>query len=102
MIAAVPAVSTPPGNARKGKTDTLREATEQFEAFFVGYLLKQMRKTTGENGGLLPVSPAEKTFRDLLDDETAQTLSRTHQMGIADLLFAQLAPAAPTIDKPEE
>ena len=75
----------------------LREATRQWEAFFVGYLLKQMRKTTGESDNKdNPFAPSdgEKTFRDMLDDETAQSLSKTRGLGLADLLYDQMRPAA--------
>ena len=81
----------------------LREATRQWEAFFVGHLLKQMRKTTGETDNKdNPFAPSEgeKTFRDMLDDETAQNLSKTRGLGLADLLYDQMrsvtgpAPAA--------
>ena len=70
----------------------LKEATASFEAFFVSYLMKQMRKTVGEGGFMAP-SQGEKIFRDLMDDETARQMSTTGQMGIADLLYQELAPA---------
>jgi flagellar protein FlgJ len=73
----------------------LRDATEQFEAFFVGYLLKQMRKTGGDGGFLAP-SESEKMFRDMMDDETARSIGKTRQFGIADLLYDQLAPTLQT------
>ena len=72
----------------------LREATQEWEAFFVGYLLKQMRKTAGEGGGLFAPSEGEKMFRDMLDDETARALGKTGRMGLADLLYNELAPAS--------
>jgi len=71
----------------------LREATREWEAFFVGYLLKQMRKTAGEGGGLFTPSEGEKMFRDMLDDETARSLSKTDGLGLADMLNRELAPA---------
>jgi flagellar protein FlgJ len=74
----------------------LREATQQFEAFFVGYLLKQMRKGVDERGGVLPPSEGEKIFRDMMDDEVARAVSVTSRMGIADLLYSELAP---TLDR---
>jgi flagellar protein FlgJ len=74
----------------------LRDATEQFEAFFVGYLLKQMRKTGGDDGGFLAPSESEKMFRDMMDDETARSIGKTRQFGIADLLYDQLAPTLQT------
>ena len=81
------------GTARDAK---LRDATQQFEAFFAGHLLKQMRKGVGEGGGLFKPSPGEKMFRDMMDDETARSIGKTRQFGIADLLYDQLAPTLQT------
>ena len=71
----------------------LREAAQQFESFFIGYLLKGMRKGVGEKGGVLAPSEGEKIFRDMMDDETARAASAANQLGIADLLYRELAPA---------
>ena len=71
----------------------LQEATREWEAFFVGYLLKQMRKTAGNEGGLFAPSEGEKMFRDMLDDETARSLSKTGGLGLADMLNQELGSA---------
>ncbi len=71
----------------------LQEATREWEAFFVGYLLKQMRKTAGDGGGLFKPSEGEKMFRDMLDDETARSLSKTGGLGLADMLNRELGAA---------
>ena len=81
-----------PGPGVRAEHRKLREATQQFEAFFVGYLLKEMRKSVGGEGGVLTPSQGEKIFRDMMDDELARTMSKTSQMGLADLLYEQLAP----------
>lgn len=98
----VTAATGPASTAQDPEQKKLREAAQQFEAFFIGYLLKEMRKGVGE-GGVLPPSGGEKIFRDLMDDELAQSVSKIGQMGIADLLVDQLAPArAQTASTPQE
>jgi len=62
-----------------------------------------MRKTTGESDNKdNPFAPSEgeKTFRDMLDDETAQSLSKTRGLGLADLLYNQMRPAAASAAAP--
>ena len=71
----------------------LQEATREWEAFFVGYLLKQMRKTAGDGDGLFALSEGEKMFRDMLDDETAQSLSKRGGLGLADMMNRELGAA---------
>ncbi len=93
--APVSSAPRPPaaGEGHGEGAEKLRDATQQFEAFFVAYLMKQMRKGVGEGQGILAPSEGEKVFRDMMDDETARSASATGQMGIADLLYNQLAPA---------
>ena len=53
-------------------------------------LLKQMRRTVPENdffGG----GPAEKTWRELRDQELSREMSRRSSLGIAEMVFNQLA-----------
>lgn len=87
-----PAEAEKSGEAKAdaAKDRALREAVQQFEAFFVSYLMKQMRKTVNENGGLFAPSQGEKLFRDMMDDETARAASTTDQMGLAELMYKQL------------
>lgn len=89
-IAAAPAAPKPVKPDPK-----LVEATRQFEAFFVGYLMKEMRKggVSAEGSGILAPSNGEKMFRDMLDDENAKHMSQTGQLGLADLMIGQLTAA---------
>ena len=65
---------------------SLREACQKFEAIFVGYMLKQMRKTVPESS-LLPETPAERIYRSMLDDEVAQAACKGGGIGLADMIF---------------
>ena len=80
----------------------LRDATEQFEAYFVGYLLKTMRSAVSDDDGLFPISQGQKVFRDMLDDETAKSMSKTRQMGLADMMYRDMAPALGAVAQEEK
>jgi murein DD-endopeptidase MepM/ murein hydrolase activator NlpD len=69
--------------------DELRDVTQQFEALFVGYMLKVMRSTVNaedaENSSL-----GKDIYTEMFDNEIASNISRTHSLGISDLLYRQL------------
>ena len=66
----------------------LREVAEQFEAIFINQFLAQSRKTKlaedvfGNKG--------TETYNSLLDQERAQQLASSVDLGIADALVRQL------------
>lgn len=68
---------------------SLREACQKFEAIFVGYMLKEMRKTVPESS-LFPETPAEKIYRSMLDDEVAKSACQAGGIGLADMVFNDL------------
>ena len=67
----------------------LREVAEQFEAIFINQFLAQSRKTKladdffGNKG--------TETYNSLLDQERAQQLANSVDLGIADALVRQLS-----------
>ena len=77
--------------ARDSKQSSeLRRACQDFEAIFLGYILKSMRKTVAKSE-LLGSNREEELFRDMMDDEICKASSRTSSMGIADILYRQLS-----------
>lgn len=72
----------------------LRSASADFEALFVKQMLSAMRKTIpkdAEGNGLIRESQGEKIFRDLLDTEYANMLSRSGSgSGLGEMMFKQL------------
>ena len=69
----------------------LREVARQFEALFVGMLLRSMRNTVIEADILDPQGEA-KYYRQLYDDELARlTAERGEGLGVADLIVNQYA-----------
>ena len=77
------------GNSEAKKAE-LKKACEQFEAVFLKYLLKEMRKTV-PNGGLFGNSLSFNIFQSLYDDTLSEELSRNKGIGIAEELYRQLS-----------
>jgi peptidoglycan hydrolase FlgJ len=73
--------------ARQSPEEGLRQVSRQFEAMFMGMLLKSMRDATPASG--LLDSQGGKMYLSLLDQQLAQNLSG-RGLRLADALFAQL------------
>ena len=68
----------------KENTEGLKKVASSFEGIFVGMLMKEMRSTVHDEGGIFKKSQAEEMFQDMLDQETAQNIGKTKSFGIAD------------------
>ena len=66
----------------------LREVAEQFEAIFINQFLAQSRKTKLAED--LFGNKGTETYSSLLDQERAQQLASSVDLGIADALVRQL------------
>jgi Rod binding domain-containing protein len=69
----------------------LRKACSDFEAFLVGYLLRQMWQAAEAIGGEKPF--ISQTYRDLFTFEVAQGLTPSLRLGIAEMLYRALSDA---------
>ena len=67
----------------------LREVAEQFEAIFINQFLAQSRKTKLAED--LFGNKGTETYNSLLDQERAQQLASSVDLGIADALVRQLS-----------
>jgi len=77
-------------NDEKG---ALKKAAKEFEAFFMGMMLKSMRQASeviGENS--LTGSEEEKMFTGMMDEQLSVNLSQEGHLGIAELMMSQLTP----------
>lgn len=70
--------------------EELKEACEQFEAYFLEQMFKEMRKSVPESG-LIKESHGEKIFKDMLYQEYAKESAKTQSLGLAQMLFKQLS-----------
>jgi len=79
---------------------SIKKAAQDFEAIFMGMMLKSMRDTVGKDK-LTGGGHGEETFRSLLDQEYAQNAAKSGGVGLAKLIEKELtrkqppAPAAP-------
>jgi peptidoglycan hydrolase FlgJ len=87
------------------RQEKLKEAAQQFEAVFLNQLLEAMEKTIDREDSLLDGGEAEGTFRSMMYQEMATSMSKTggDGLGLASsiyqqtvLLLGQEPPASPT------
>lgn len=68
----------------------VKNVSREFESIFLGYMLKQMRKTVPEDT-LMGNSPAKDIFLGMQDEELSKELSRAGGIGLAAMIYSQLA-----------
>ena len=73
--------------AERDERGAIKQAAQQFEAYFLQEVLKSMRATV-ENGGLVD-SSAMNTYQDMMDKEVAQSMAKGQGIGLANMLVAQ-------------
>ena len=98
-----PLASTPGGvstdTSRLASKENLEAAGKRFEAIFVGMMLKSMRSARLSEG--LFDSKAQDQFRDMQDQQLAQTMAAHAPIGIGKAMTDFLARAAGTEAAPE-
>lgn len=72
----------------------LREATKDFEALFIKQMLDSMKKTVNKSG-LLDGGMGQEIFEDMLYDEYSKQMADTANLGISEMMFAQLSTQRP-------
>jgi len=75
----------------KKNDQELKDACQEFEAYYVQQLFKEMRKTIPD-GGLFENSNEGKIYKDMLDEKYSGIISEGSGTGIADALYKQLSP----------
>jgi flagellar protein FlgJ len=91
--AALPQVDpqVPPGLRTRRQDDPAqaKKVAQEFEAMFVGMMLKSMRETVGKDK-LTGGGHGEETFRSLLDQEYAAAATRNGGVGLAQMIEKEL------------
>ena len=84
------------GNAEGVKNDQhrLKQACQELESLFIGYLLKEMRATVTKSG-YLSGGRAEELYTSMLDGQLAKELSFKGGIGLARLLLDNLESTPP-------
>ena len=79
-----------PDGSQVTENQRLEQACRNFESVFVHYMLKEMRQTVPQNG-LIKSGHAEHMYTGMLDSEIAQVISTQRGIGLASVLYEQLA-----------
>ncbi len=80
----------------------LKEATKEFESYFLQTIMKEMRKTIPENNDFIKKGQGEKIFTDLLDEHYAKMSAEQNTVGLADMLYKQMTNKGKEIYKAED
>ena len=67
----------------------LQNVSQKFESLFVSQMIEAMRKTVPETG-YLSGGQTEKIFRAMLDQEYAEKISQTGQLGLSRMIYEHL------------
>jgi flagellar protein FlgJ len=71
------------------KSASAAKVAKEFEALFVGMMLKGMRETVGTNS-ITGGGKGEEVYRSLLDQEYANVIAENGSLGLATMLEKQL------------
>ena len=71
------------------------KATQDFEAVFIGMMLKQMRKSMAGDNALFGKSSESKIYQDMMDDSLAQEMSHTGTFGLAKAMMKSIERSLP-------
>jgi len=74
----------------KDTPENLKKAAQEFESFFIYYLLKEMRKTVPQNP-MFHGGRAEEIFQEMLDERLALTFAQAGGIGLAPIIYQQLS-----------
>lgn len=72
------------------KAKELKSACNQFESFFLYYLLKVMDKTVPRGEGVLGDSLAQRFYREMFYEDLADKISESG-MGLGQFMYSQLS-----------
>jgi flagellar protein FlgJ len=78
--------------------DQLEKTCKDFESLFVSYMMQQMRQTIPEDG-IINRSQGEKIYTGLLDNEIAKTVSHSQGVGLARVMYEQMAAIRDDVSK---
>lgn len=67
----------------------LKTVCREFEAVMIAQMLSQV--SAASQGGMLDGGSAMRTYRSMMDDALARDIAHGEGMGVADVLYKQLA-----------
>lgn len=82
---------TPKQVTQEEQLKKLREVADLYEKQFLGEMMKAMRGTAGEGKDqLIPVSQAEKIYKEQLDQQYVEQWGANGGVGMSDMIYNQL------------
>lgn len=84
-------------DAAHGKSTALTEAAQQFEALFIGMMLKSARQASLGEG--LGDSSGTRQYMELMDQQVAMDMARGGGFGFADMIVNSLAANSPETEQ---
>ena len=76
------------GAPADGENRRLQEAARAFEAYFLSYLMKEMRKTIPQ-GGAFGNGPGQEVYQSLFDEALGQAMAQNGGIGLSKLVIQQ-------------
>ncbi len=67
----------------------IRKAAEEYESYFLSYLMKTMRTTVPK--GSMTANPMGETFHSFYDEEIGKRAAKSGGIGLADFVLSSLA-----------
>jgi len=86
--AALPLSTSSPAPPSSSSSTGIRHASEQFEALFVGQLLRSVRESSSDDSG--DDSGTNSTFLEMAEEQMAQALSARGGLGMATMVMKEL------------
>jgi len=75
---------------KSGNPRELKQAAEQFEALFIYYMLKTMRKTVPKSG-LFGKGLGGEIIQSMFDEKLSEKMALETRLGIAEMVYQQLS-----------
>ena len=75
------------------------KVAQDFEAMFIHQMLKSMRNTVPKDEDM---SSGRRIFTEMLDEQIANTASRTGSFGLAQIIYKELVPPQPSQASPKQ
>ena len=81
-----------PGEANQAQEEErkIRKISQEFEAIFLSFMLKGMRKSVPE-GGVLSPGAVHDLYRQMFDEEIGRSLAKSGGVGLADVIYRELS-----------
>jgi len=80
------------GQGNQPDKKAMKQVCQNFEAFFVQSMFKEMRDTVPE-GGLLEDGFSSDFYREMLDKQVAMQSAKRNDFGLAQAMYRQYGPS---------